>query len=175
MLRIAIIGCSGAGKSTFSRRLGEVLGRPVTHLDAIYWQPGWKKPDRPQWVERNRQMVTATDWIIDGNYGSTLDIRLDAADTVVFLDAPRWRCIWGFLYRCYFDRGHPDLPAGCPEPLLPRKDMRDHVRYLWNYPKNQRPRTLEKLERLRPDKRIVILNSRRDADLFLRKLSPPSN
>ena len=173
MRRIAVIGCSGAGKSTFARHLGAALGRPVIHLDYLYWQPGWKKPDRPQWIERNRELVAQEEWIIDGNYGSTLDIRLEAADTVVYLDAPRWRCVWGFLYRCYFDRGHPDLPTGCPEPLLPRKDMRDHIRYLWNYPNDQRPRTLEKLKRLRQNKRVVLLKSRRDADRFLGHVSSP--
>jgi adenylate kinase family enzyme len=171
MKRIAVIGCSGAGKSTFSRRLGQILDHPVTHLDTLHWQPGWISPDKAEWTALNHQLVKAETWIIDGNYGGTIDIRLEAADTIIYLDTPRWRCIWGFLYRCAFDRKHPDLPPDCPEPLFPGKEMRQHVQYLWRYPIDKRPATLTRLEQHSHTKRIITLKSRRDAQRFLSELS----
>lgn len=41
MKRIVVIGCSGSGKSTFSRKLKQVTGNPLHHLDKLYWLPDW--------------------------------------------------------------------------------------------------------------------------------------
>jgi len=94
MKKIAIIGSPGAGKSTFARRIGEITGIEVFYLDQLFWKPGWVKTPRPEWIELQQRIVKGESWIIDGNYGATMDIRIQAADTVIFLDFPRRVCLW---------------------------------------------------------------------------------
>jgi hypothetical protein len=84
--RIAIIGCGGSGKSHLSRSLGILLGITPVHLDGLYYDQDWKPMAKEQFAVLQRNLVTAPRWIIDGNYVSSLPIRLQAADTVIFLD-----------------------------------------------------------------------------------------
>ncbi|MFD4249666.1 hypothetical protein ACFWQL_08005 [Amycolatopsis thermoflava] len=93
MRRVVVLGCGGAGKSTFSRRLGALLDLPVTHLDHVYWQPGWVPLPAGEFAARQRVLVAGERWLLDGNCGGTLEIRLAAADTVILLDPPRRVCL----------------------------------------------------------------------------------
>jgi adenylate kinase family enzyme len=94
MKRILIIGSGGAGKSTLSRCLQKLLGIPLVHLDSIFWKPGWVETPRPEWKRIVCELVQGDSWIMDGNYSGTLDIRIDACDTIIFLDLPRTTCSW---------------------------------------------------------------------------------
>lgn len=168
MKRVAIIGSGGAGKSTLARALSERTGLPVVHLDRLYWRPGWVATPHEAWAEQQRDLLTQEAWIIDGNYGSTLDGRLRAADTVVFLDTPRLVCLWRALKRRlrYTGRSRPDMREGCPERLTG-----EFLRWIWEYPKRQRPNILQKLARLE-HQQVVRLRSRREVEAFLE--NPPA-
>ena len=85
MRKIIIIGSGGSGKSTLARKLGEMTRIPVFHLDALYWKPGWVPTPREEWNARVKALVNQDQWIIDGNYGGTLNIRMTEADTIIFL------------------------------------------------------------------------------------------
>ncbi len=89
MKRIAVIGSGGSGKSTFSALLGKELNLPVHHFDQIYWKPNWVKTPKDDWLKIQKSLCESEWWIIDGNYQSTLDIRFEACDTVIFLDVNR--------------------------------------------------------------------------------------
>jgi adenylate kinase family enzyme len=84
--RVLVTGMAGSGKSTFSRALSAKTGLPLIHLDIHYWKPGWVKPSNDEWREEQRQLLAGDAWIVDGNYHETLELRLERADTVVFLD-----------------------------------------------------------------------------------------
>jgi adenylate kinase family enzyme len=118
---------AGAGKSTFSRALSARTGLPVVHLDVHFWKPGWVEPAEDEWLEKQRELLAGDEWIADGNYHTTLDYRLERADTVVYLDTPWWVCAQRAVLRGI--RRRPDgfqLPDGCDETALRR--LRDEWR-----------------------------------------------
>lgn len=107
MDRIAIIGLSGSGKSTFANALGKKLNRPIIHLDKEFWGTGWrKKYSKEDWVNFQQQLIEQDKWIIDGNFRNGQESRIKRADTVIFFDFPKWRCLLRVLIRP-FDRKQP--------------------------------------------------------------------
>ena len=101
MKRIVLIGPGASGKSTLARQLGEITGLPVVELDKLFWQPGPVKTSRDQWVELQQRLVGADEWIMDGDLGpyDAIEVRLGAADTIIFLDFSLARCAWRALRR----------------------------------------------------------------------------
>ena len=170
MRRIAVIGCGGAGKSTLARALGARLGIPVTHLDAEFWQPGWVMTPRDEQTTRQRRLVARPAWVIDGNYGGTIEIRLSAADTIIYLDFPRRLCLWRVVRRRlqYAGRTRPDMAAGCEERLT-----WEFVRWVWNYRRDKRPAVLRRLGELQAaGTRVVVLHNSAEVRQFLAGLNP---
>lgn len=168
MERIAVIGCGGAGKSTLSRRLGLITGLPVVHLDAHFWSAGWTPTPREQWRDVVAGLVAAPRWVMDGNYRSTMDMRLARADTVVFLDYGRLRCLWRALRRrvAWWGATRPDMAPDCPERGI---DL-DFFRWIWRFPGDGRPQLMELLERLGPDQTAVWLRDPGAAEAWLQGL-----
>ncbi len=163
MNKIAVIGSGGAGKSTLSRKLGEKLNIPVYHLDTLYWKPGWVETAREQWKEVVDNLVNRDSWIIDGNFSSTMDIRLKNADTIIFLSMPTYLCLYSIFKRrlMYSGRTRPDMNEGCKEKL----DL-EFVKWVWNYNKKVRPEIIEKLNECSKEKNIIILKNRAQVKKF---------
>lgn len=168
MERIAIIGPSGAGKSTLARAMGQHLGIPVVHLDAVFWHSGWIGTPRDEWRDIQTRLVTPTQWIIDGNYGSTLDVRLERADTVVFLDFSRRYTIPRVLRRRiqYQGRTRPDLAPGCPEKI----DW-EFIQWVWRFPTRERPSIIQYQTARPADQTWIRLTSPREVREFLDRIS----
>lgn len=164
MKRIVVIGSGGSGKSTFSRRLGEVTGLPVVHLDRLYWHPGWVKTEESKWKEILEREIAKPQWIMDGNFGGTREMRMAAADTIIILDLPRRVCLYRILKRTLIYRGgsRPDMAEGCHE----RFDL-EFIFWVWNYPRDGRRRALEDVSKL-SGKRIVILKNQFEINTFLK-------
>ena len=149
MRRVAVIGSGGAGKSVVATQLSERTGLPVTHLDHLFWREGWTPAPREEALRELAAVVARDEWIIDGNFleaaGTNGDARFERVDTVVFLDLPRATCLRRVLWRLVRDRGRSraDLPEGCSEGFdLP------FLRWIWSYPRTDRPRVLQLLSRL---------------------------
>jgi adenylate kinase family enzyme len=140
--RVLVIGCGGAGKSTFSRELARVTGLPLVHLDLHYWRPGWIATPEEVWNRRVAELIAQESWIMDGNYANSLSMRLARCDAVVFFDISRWTCLWTALRRVVVHQfaRRPDLPAGCPESV----DWA-FLRWIWNFPAHSRPRIVAAL------------------------------
>lgn len=164
MKRILIIGSGGAGKSTFATKLGEILDLPVIHLDRVYWKAGWEKPTKEEWARAVEGLIAQHEWIMDGNFGGTLPMRVKRADAIIMLDVSRWVCLWRLAKRAikYRGRHRPDMAPGCQE----RFDL-TFVRWIWNYPTKSRPAKLALLSATGPDQRVVILRSGREIAEFL--------
>ena len=169
MHRVVILGCSGAGKSTFARALGARLGVPVVHLDALFWEPGWKEPENEAFRARVAAALAGDAWVSDGNYVSrTFDLRLPRADTVIFLDQPRWLCVFRILWRWLTSSGRvrPDLAEGCLE-----KFDWPFFLWTWNFQRKSQPRILAVAESYP----TPVTRLRGDADMarFLAAQAPP--
>lgn len=167
MKRIMIIGSGGAGKSTMAKELHEMTGLPLHHLDTYFWLPNWVEIDKAEWQSINRKLVAEDEWIMDGNYGSTMDMRLERADTIIFLDRPAWIKIWRVILRYfkYRNQPRPDMTEGNNERL-------DWVflRYIYFYNITRRPSILKKLKQLKPNQRVFILKNDKSISQFLEKL-----
>lgn len=141
MQRVLVLGSGGAGKSTFSRALGEKTGLPVTHIDRIFWTPGWVERPREEYLAEVERAAAGDRWILDGNYSSSLSVRLPRADTVVLLDLPPWLCLARVCRRRWRYRGRvrPGISDGCEERL-----SLEFVHYVLTYPR-RRPHILRRI------------------------------
>lgn len=108
MKKIILIGSGGSGKSTLARQLGNKLNIKVHHLDALFWKPNWEGVPREEQIAVQNNLIKDEKWIIDGNYGGTMDIRLNAADTIIFLDIHRTICIYRAFKRIVKYRNKKD-------------------------------------------------------------------
>ena len=157
MRRVSIIGCSGSGKSRLAVELGSLLGLPVVHLDAVHWRPGWERPPKEEWRRRHGEFLRADAWILDGNYGGTMEERIAASDTVILLAPSRATCLIRAFRRSLrrWGRRRPDLAPGCRE-QLPSVEF---LRWIWSYNRTHLPSMLRRLEEAAPQKSVVILRS----------------
>lgn len=170
--RILVVGIPGAGKSTLSNRLGEITGLPVIHLDKLFWRPGWVKPDILSWREKVKELVGGERWIIDGNYNSSLDIRLPRAESIIMLDFPTLTAIRYIIKRVYDSYGkiRPDSAPGCPEKI----DF-EFLRFVAGFRKKIRPKVLTAIETYYRGDAPIIFRNRRETVDFVYKLFNRSN
>ncbi|MBO4501147.1 MAG: hypothetical protein J5760_02800 [Clostridia bacterium] len=163
MKKVIVIGCPGSGKSVFSRRLNEMTGIPLYPIDMIFWRADRTTITREELIKRLCGIFEKDEWILDGNYGSTMELRMANCDTVFFLDYPAEVCLNGITER----RGtvRPDMPwVESPDDI-----DEDFVNFVLNYNKVNRPAVLELLAKY-ADKEIHVFKSRNQADAFLKKL-----
>ena len=158
MQRIIVIGCPGSGKSVLSRALHNKTGIPLYHLDMMYWNADKTTVEKSVFLERLSAVLEKDAWIIDGNYGSTMELRMTACDTVIFLDYPLEVCLDGIKER----RGKPHSDM----PWVETEEDAEFVEFIKNYNEQHKPKVLELLEKY-SDKNIVIFKSREQAVAFL--------
>ena len=163
MNRIMVIGCPGSGKSTFSKALHEITDIPLYHLDMLYWNADKTTVDKAVFREKLSGTIQKSQWIIDGNYGSTIELRLKACDTVIFLDYPVDVCLNGIRDRR--GKARTDLP------WIEKSDEEDaeFIEFIKNYNSQNRPKVMALLDKY-SDREIYIFKSRNEADEFLNKL-----
>ncbi|KKB10524.1 adenylate kinase [Devosia geojensis] len=167
MRRVMIVGCPGAGKSMAARRLAEITGLPVIHLDRHYWLPGWVRPDPQAWRARVEELASQPRWIMDGNYGSTFAPRLSAADTLLHLDFSTFVCASRVLRRTLGGLGGRrggELGDGC----LERLDW-PFFRFVLDYRRTHRNRDLEAMSGFAGN--LLRFESPRQLESFLAALA----
>lgn len=167
MKRILFLGCAGSGKSTYSKILGTKLNIPVTHLDTLYWKPGWVEEEKETFIKKQQQIIDQDTWILDGNYRDSLDLRLERCDTIIYLDVPRIVSILG-IYQRYFtyrNKSRDSITAGCEE-----KIDSSFFNWVWHFKKRSRPFLMEKINKM-TNKNILIFKSRKALRKFINNLN----
>ncbi len=164
MKQISIIGSGGSGKSTLAKKLEKKTGIPAYHLDALYWKPGWVETERDKWRSIQEDLCSKDEWILDGNYGATLDIKLRHSDTIIFLDINRFTCLARAIWRSVksYGKTRPDMAEGCKEQF----DI-NFAKWILEYPATRKPGILERLNALPPEKSVFILGSSKEVREFL--------
>ena len=158
MEKVIVIGCPGSGKSTFSRELAKKTGLPLYHLDTLYWNADKTTVEREVFLERLGGVMATDAWILDGNYASTMELRLATCDTVFFLDYPTDVCLEGVRAR----RGK----ARSDMPWIEWEEDAQFVEYVRRFAAEQRPEVLSFLQKYK-EKNIVVFSCREEADLFI--------
>lgn len=161
MKKIIVIGCPGSGKSTFSKALHKITGIPLFHLDMMYWNEDKTIVEKSVFRGRLANAIRKNEWIIDGNYGSTMELRMQECDTVIFLDYPLDVCLSGIKERK--GKLRSDMPW-----VETGEDDEAFIEFIKNYNSQSRPQVVELLSKY-SDKNIVIFKNRSEADAFLRR------
>lgn len=162
--RIAVIGISASGKSTFARALGARTGLPVLHGDRLDWLPDWKERPAADLMAMHEAWLAQPRWIIEGWIDPDRAHRLAIADMVIDLDCSRWRCTWRVFKRMLSDRKRAEMPDGCVDSIQP------HV-LDWVFFRRERPAIDGALAKA-PPKHYVHLKTPREAAAFLGTLKP---
>lgn len=168
MRKILVIGAGGSGKSVLAARIAAWTGLPLIHLDAVFWKPGWAETPRDEWRRIVERLVQRDAWVMDGNYGGTLALRLAACDTVLFLDFQPLLCLWRVLKRRvrFHNKSRPDAGSDCPERL-----NWEFLRWIWTYRRKRRPKVLEKLSAAAAEgKQVIVLRDSNAVGDFLAQL-----
>lgn len=160
MKRVIVIGCPGAGKSTFARKLAEKTGLPLHYLDMIWHRADRTTISREEFDKQLHEIMAGDKWIIDGNYLRTMPMRLERADTVFFFDLPLDVCLSGATERLGKDR--EDMPW--------QDDVLDDEFRQWiiDFPKTQLPTISLLLASYNGN--VVRFKSRQEADELIGRL-----
>jgi adenylate kinase family enzyme len=167
---------AGAGKSTFSRALSAKTCLPLIHLDLHFWKPGWTEPSDAEWRERQHALLAGDEWIADGNYLETLDLRPQLADTAIYLDTPWWVCSARAFVRGIRRPAGTQMPEGCEDSTWRR--VRDEWWLVWRIWQVRRIEPARELEIVRANAdriAVHVLRSKRDVRRFLRECPTPGS
>ncbi|MSS78235.1 DNA topology modulation protein [Anaerococcus sp. AGMB00486] len=167
MEKITIIGSGGSGKSTLAKKLGEKLGIKVYYLNKIWWKNEKEHISEDEFLKIQENIIRNEDsFIFDGYYPKTLDIRLDASDTIIYLDFPPVSNLKRSVKRSLTEKNDED------DPSLDRTEKlnKEYISWLLNFDKNERSKILDKLNKLKLEKRIVIIDNDNKKDLFLESI-----
>ncbi len=158
MKKVIVIGCPGAGKSTFARKLHKTTGLPLYYLDML-----WHKPDKTNYTkeEFDKNLLTILEqdaWIIDGNYLRTLEMRLKYCDTVFFLDLPTELCIKSVETRIGTKR--EDMP------WVEEEFDEEFRKWILDFSQDQLPEIYRLLKENKENKDIIVFHSREEANIY---------
>lgn len=159
--KVIVLGNNGSGKSYFSKKLAEITGLPLIHLDLLYWKENWMHPSREEWAEIQRNLLLEKEWIIDGMHISTLEIRFKEADAIYFLDIDTDNCLESVRQRESQDRtdfpNHLDKQQG---------NFETFERGVLEFEEKRKPRIIE-LHNKYPIKDFIVFKTRKEIDDYL--------
>lgn len=162
MKKALVIGCPGAGKSTFARKLRDRTSMPLYYLDMIWHRADGTNISREEFDRQVREITCREQWIIDGNYLNTLEMRLQKCDTVFLLDYPMELCLAGAKER--IGKKREDLP------WIETEFDQEFRQWIVDFPEDQLPQIYRMLEKYSGSRKLFVFRKREDADAYLASL-----
>jgi adenylate kinase family enzyme len=162
MKKAIVIGCPGSGKSTFARRLRDLTGLPLSYLDMLWHRPDRTHVSREVFDARLKEVMSGEEWIIDGNYQRTLEVRLCACDAVFLMDYPLDVCLAGAKARV--GRKREEMP------WTETEFDSEFEQWILDFPNKQLPEIYRMLKEYQAEKDIFIFKSREEAEAYLQAL-----
>ena len=163
-MKIIVIGCPGSGKSTFSQRLNDVLNIPLFHLDMLYHNSDGTHISKEELEEKLKTIFKENNnWIIDGNYQRTLEMRMKECDTIILLDYPIEICLAGAEARIGTQR--EDLP------FIEEKLDENFKQSILDFSREKLPQIYELIKKYKKTKNIIIFKSREEADRYIQSFN----
>lgn len=156
MKKIIVIGSPGAGKSVFSKKLKNITNIPLYHIDMLYHKKDGTHITKEELEEKLKQIFKTDEWIIDGNYQKTLELRIRECDTIFLLDFPTQVCLDGAKSR--IGKKRDDLP------WIEEKMDEDFEQCIINFTTDKLPKIYELLDKYKENRSIFIFKSRDEAD-----------
>lgn len=166
MKQIIIIGCPGSGKTYFAKQLSEILQVELFHMDNIYWKKDKTHISREELISAVDEIMSQSEWILDGNYVSTIEQRIKGADTIFLLDYTTKDCLEGVKSRIGVKRD--DIP------WIETKLDPDFQKWIMDFRKDTLPEIEKVLERYKY-KTIIRFTCREDKEKYLMKLKKNVN
>lgn len=162
--KIAVIGGSGAGKTTLTTNLARDLNLPVMHIDGVHHLANWKIRDTEERDKIILEKMNSYSWIMDGTYTSTLEERVKSADLVIYLDYSSFAQVIGVLKRYCKNPGKekPEIP-GCQEKMSWK-----FLKWVWNWRKTKRDKVLNTITKV-DNKKVLIFKNRRSLNKWYYK------
>lgn len=167
MNRILVLGGNGAGKSTLAARIGRIFDLPVIHLDRHFWNPGWIETEQGAWRKAVTELTARQQWVMDGNYHNSLDVRIPVADLIVFLDFPTSVCLFRVIKRRfqYHKNARPDMAKGCDEKI----DV-EFLLWILNFRRRIKPRIMKLIDAFDARSNLIVLKNDREIEGFVKNL-----
>lgn len=162
MKRVIIIGSPGAGKSTFSRKLRDKTGLPLHYLDLLYHRADRTHVDREEFDAKLREIMATDAWILDGNFGRTIEMRMQQCDTVILMDYPVDVCLAGAKARVGVVREEM--------PWVEETLDEEFAQWIREFPTTRLPEIYELLDKYKEGREVYIFHDRDEAEAFLRSL-----
>lgn len=167
--KVIVIGNNGSGKSYFSKKLAQITGLPLIHLDKIYWHENWTHPSREEWINLQENLIKNDKFIIDGMYISTLEIRFREAEAIFFLDIDTKTCIDDAKAR------EGEVRSDFPKYLNPNEaDFVLFLQGIYEFEQKRKPRILE-LKNKYSSKDFIVFKTRNEIDNYLMELKNDNN
>jgi len=168
MNKILVLGCCGAGKSTFSKKLHSILKLPLIHLDSHYHKPNWVEPEKEEWEKVLKQILRRESFIMDGTYLESLDERIKKSDAIIYLDYSLIKCFFRVIKRVLIDFGkkRSDMAPGCKEEF--------DLEFLWfvlTFNNKYRKEITQKLNSVKNKKNVFVFKIDKEAEKFLAQIA----
>lgn len=166
-----IIGCAGSGKTTLAFKLQEKLNLPLIHLDQHYWKPNWQRSNLDDFSQVHDKLCWQDAWIMEGSYMKLVGRRAAHADVIIFLDMPRYLCLWRVIKRsvCNFGKVIPGNPQDCPQQLLSLEYVK-FLKWIWNFNRRYNSMIMDVLKISKDNQNVYILRSSKDIAAFCKNL-----
>jgi hypothetical protein len=169
--RILVLGSPGSGKTFLCTFLGRHLGLELIRLDDFFWKPGPVRIPTDEWRVRVMELASRPAWVMDGTYEASLDLRIPAADAIVYIESSRWACLWRVIIRRLLSRWRRDDESTHGHAITPF-----FVRYVFRFPSLTQPEVFRLIAQQGRGKPLTVLGGANGVERLIRRFEHgPSN